>query len=155
MEDLKPPYVLPHCSSPPFIWTLRTLTPYRRRWWWRTARRAATRETGTIFFSATQKPFVSATDVWFGYPRKRRFKEAENWPDASYDDIFIRDVNSLDDVILIKFIWIFTPTNLNICLVFVIKTVLIFFKNLHDCLFILVNNIITEIRPSDQIAIIV
>lgn len=88
MEDLKPPYIL-RCPSPPFIRAPRTLTPYRR---WR--RRRPERPARYFFFSRNTKTSVSATDVWFGYPRGRRFKEAENWPDAERTASFVRDVDT-------------------------------------------------------------
>jgi len=80
MEDLKPPYIF-RCPSPPFIRVPRTLTPYRRRQRWRP-------ETDTIFFSLVTKTSVSATDVWFDYPREKRFKEVKNWPDTEKTSSF-------------------------------------------------------------------
>lgn len=92
MEDLKPPYhsPLPFTPSRPacvaYSYTLSA------------AAVAAARETGTIFFLSpvTTKTSVSATDVWFGYPCERRFKEAENWPDAER----ILTASSLRDAIM-------------------------------------------------------
>jgi len=49
------------------------------------------RDRHDIFFRNT-KTSVSATDVWFGYPHERRFKEAENWPDAERTASFVRNV---------------------------------------------------------------
>jgi len=87
MEDLKPPYIFRAALHPLSSVRRVLLHPIGG------GGGGGPRETGTIFFFPQHtKTSVSATDVWVGYPRERRFKEVEDWPDASRRHVFVYDV---------------------------------------------------------------